>query len=237
MATTISSILRLPPELILEISDHLPPDAILSLKFTHPRLNETLPLAPRLKNTTLTDCARLAIRTYLSDPNPTPSHKRCIFCKAVYPNALFKSSSSPACLPTSPSNASHSPIVELPDRFCSWHVRRLAKVIDTGAGGQNKWVSQMKDMCMHCGVVHGWSNCECRCDSCGVRKVRTYTRYLNNSKECRQFWFWRDSSFPDSNGGNSGAGKLFVRETCFDIDAKHPESIINLPVYYEDDVE
>lgn len=157
------------------------------------------------------------MRTYLSNPDPAPSHKRCIFCKSVYPTALFSSSTSPACIQPSRSNALHTNPVELPDRFCSWHVRRLAKVINTGAGGQNKWVSQMKDMCMHCGVVQGWSDCACRCDSCGVRPVRTYTRYLNNERECRQFWFWRDVSTPDQGNGISTSGALFVREACFEM--------------------
>ncbi|KAF2477516.1 uncharacterized protein BDR25DRAFT_188530, partial [Lindgomyces ingoldianus] len=121
-ATSTLNLLSLPPELILEIADHIPPDGILSLKFTHPSFNTLLPLAPRLKNTALTTCARLAIRTYLSRPEPKPSHIRCILCKAIYPAALFSSSSSPACLPRYPThNAPHTEIVELPARFCAWH--------------------------------------------------------------------------------------------------------------------
>ncbi|KAF2795584.1 hypothetical protein K505DRAFT_360046 [Melanomma pulvis-pyrius CBS 109.77] len=112
------TLISLPPELIYEISDHLPPDAILALKFTHPILNATLPLAPRLKNTTLSSCARLAIRTYLTCPEPKPTHIRCILCKATYPSHIFNSSSSPACVPLSFVNDGPPPeIIELPRRF------------------------------------------------------------------------------------------------------------------------
>ncbi|KAF1847559.1 uncharacterized protein K460DRAFT_242017, partial [Cucurbitaria berberidis CBS 394.84] len=141
------SLLNLPPELILEIGDCLPPDGILALKFSHPFLNRILPLAPRLRNTTLSDCARLAIRTYLSPPDLKPSHLRCILCKAVYPASLFNSSSSPACVPISlAEDARQTDVVELPQRLCSWHVGRLARVIHTESGGRNEWISHVDNM-------------------------------------------------------------------------------------------
>ena len=37
------TVLRLPPEILLEIGDFLPPDTILSLKLTHSTFNNTLP--------------------------------------------------------------------------------------------------------------------------------------------------------------------------------------------------
>ncbi|ORY15116.1 hypothetical protein BCR34DRAFT_459506, partial [Clohesyomyces aquaticus] len=108
----------LPPELVLEVADHLPPDGILSLKLAHPKFNATLPLAPRFKPESFSTCARLAIRTYLSPRDPNPSHIRCILCKALYPVSLFSSSNSPACLPLSRPNTE---VIELPERFCAWH--------------------------------------------------------------------------------------------------------------------
>lgn len=55
----------------------------------------------------------------------------------------------------------------------------------------------------------GWAKCSCTCDSCGLWAVRTYTRYLNNSKECQRFLFWKEAS--DLTGGD--AGQLWVWET------------------------
>jgi hypothetical protein len=217
LPTFSPNILNLPPELILEIADHLPPDGIIALKLTHRILNGTLSLTTRLKNAALSTCARLAIRTYLLRPEPRPTHVRCILCKAVYPSALFSSSSSPVCLSLSFStDAPCSEVIELPQRFCSWHVSRLTRIVRTESGGRNEWVSSLGRMCMHCGSVQEWSHCNCNCDTCSVRIVRTYTRYLNNSTECRRFLFYRDTTMhADCPDQDSIDGKLFVRETCY----------------------
>ncbi|OCK83534.1 hypothetical protein K432DRAFT_346830 [Lepidopterella palustris CBS 459.81] len=121
-ASPFLTILSLPPELILGIADHLPPDALISLKLAHSKFYNTLPAGPRLKRSSLTPCARLAIRTYLESPTPNPSHIRCVLCKALYPPSLFNSSSSPACVPLPDATAkTRQEVVELPERFCAWH--------------------------------------------------------------------------------------------------------------------
>jgi hypothetical protein len=213
------SLINLPPELILDISDHLPVDAIVALQLTHRKFKKILPVPPRLKNTTLSDCALLAIRAYLLPTNPKPSHLRCILCKAVYPLTMFRSSSNPAFTPNSSVADAHhqTEVVELPPRMCSWHVGRLARIIHTESSGKNEWVSHMDVMCMHCGAVQRWEKCDCRCDSCSTRSVRTYTRYLNNERECRRFLFWRDGAGKanDTLRGNM-LGQLMAKETCWD---------------------
>ncbi|EAT79620.1 hypothetical protein SNOG_12820 [Parastagonospora nodorum SN15] len=125
-ASALSTI-NLPLELIYDISDFLPPDAVLALKLTHRNFNSILPLDSKLNKTPLSDCARLATRTYLSKPSPEPSHLRCILCKTVYPVNLFKSSSSPACIPTSfTEDVQQTDVVELPQRLCSWHAAGIS---------------------------------------------------------------------------------------------------------------
>jgi hypothetical protein len=214
----LPNLLRLPPELIYEIADHLPPDAILALKLTHRYLNSILSLKSRMRNVTLSSCARLALRTYLSNPTQNATHMRCILCKAVYPLNIFSSSSSPACVPLSLSPQGPRPeVVELPRRFCAWHVGRLAKIVHTEPNGRNEWVSSMREMCMHCGSVRGWGVCICKCDSCWTRSVRTYTRYLNNKFQCRRFLFWRDTTARVEGPREENLeGRLYVRETCWD---------------------
>lgn len=59
------SLVNLPLELIYDISDFLPPDAVLALKLTHRNFNSTLSLESKLNKAPLSDCARLAIRTSL----------------------------------------------------------------------------------------------------------------------------------------------------------------------------
>jgi hypothetical protein len=218
MVLTTTSLTSLPPELILEFSDLLAPDAILALKLTHRKFNETLPFLPHLKHESFSKCAHLAIRTYLTRPSPNPSHHRCILCKKVYPASLFRSASSPACVPVSwEENVHQTDVVELPQRLCSWHVGRLARIIHTGPGGRNEWTSHMGEMCMHCGAIQGWGRCDCNCDSCAIRLVRTYTRYLNNENECRRFLFWKDRTRSEGiDLPNDVYGRLMVRETGWD---------------------
>lgn len=219
MASPTSSLLSLPPELILEVADYLPPDGILALKFSHRVLNYSLPLAPRLRNRTLTRCARLAVRSYLAKPTPNPTHLRCILCKSVYPLKSFQSSSSPACAPVCfAADVEYTEVVELPQRLCAWHVGRLARIVHTEPGGKNEWVDSSEEMCMHCGAIQSWAKCDCKCDSCSFRAVTAYTRYLNNNTECRKFVFYRKTTASSSVIAPEETAKtqLFVRETCFD---------------------
>lgn len=218
MASPTLSLLSLPPELILEIADYLPPDGILALKFSHRILNYSLPLASRLRNRTLTRCARLAVRSYLAKPTPNPTHLRCILCKSVYPIKSFQSSSSPACAPLSfAADVGDTEVVELPQRLCAWHVGRFARVVHTEPGGRNEWVGSSEEMCMHCGAIQSWAKCDCKCDSCSFRAVTAYSRYLNNKTECRRFLFFRKTVTDNDTCTPSDTVKtqLFVRETCF----------------------
>ncbi|KAF2751447.1 hypothetical protein M011DRAFT_114598 [Sporormia fimetaria CBS 119925] len=235
-----STLLNLPTELIYEVADLLPLDAILALKLTHRVLDNTLDLRRwAKKKKPLTSCTRLAIRTYLAEPDPSPTQIRCILCKTVYPSALFSSSSSPMCIPVfNSNNSSRSEIIELPPRFCAWHVGRLTKVVHTGEGGKNGWVSRRRRMCMHCGEISSWGGCQCDCDSCGTCTVQAYIRYLNNKTECRKFKFYRDAK-----------DQLRVKETCWEgecsslvvvertqiiIDATQPDAYaIDVPVHFE----
>jgi hypothetical protein len=227
MVLATTSLTSLPPELILEISDFLAPDGILALKLTHRKFNETLPFSPQLKNKSFSECAHLAIRTYLSRPNPNPSHLRCMLCKNIYPINLFKSSSSPACAPVSwEENVQQTEIVELPQRLCAWHVGRLARILHTkDYVGRNEWTSHMDEMCMHCGAIQSWDKCrsDCdSCDSCAIRPVRTYTRYLNNQTECRKFLFWKDKARHDASDLQDDVdGQLMVREMGWDPGEPH----------------
>ncbi len=155
----------------------------------------------------------------INNTNTSKKHdrrRRCRLCKSLYPAKLF----SPHCAWPG----------ELPARFCAWHASRLARVVaaadcdrqngqvkdkakdkvkdkSQGSKGgklENRWVSRMEAMCMHCGSVQAWGGCRCECESCGVREVRTYTRFLDNERECKTFAFFRKEG-----------GELWVRESCW----------------------
>jgi hypothetical protein len=216
MASRYTSLLSLPPELILEVADHLPLDGTVALKLSHRLLNNSLPLTPRLRNQTPSHCARLAVRSYLAKPSQT--HLRCILCKAVYPLKSFQSSSSPNCRSSSPeTNAQDVKVVELPPRLCAWHIGRLVRIVRTEPSGRNEWVDSCEEMCMHCGAIQAWAKCECQCDSCGFWDVTAYTRFLNNDVECKWYVFYRKVEERGvSPSRKAGGSHLFVRETCSD---------------------
>ncbi|KAH8695867.1 hypothetical protein GQ44DRAFT_560304, partial [Phaeosphaeriaceae sp. PMI808] len=90
--------LRLPSELILDISAYLPLDGNLALKLTHSMMNSILSLElQRLRKDEPSDCARFAIRNYLMSPCSMPTHLRCSLCKALYPKSMFEPTGSRIC--------------------------------------------------------------------------------------------------------------------------------------------
>lgn len=211
-----ADLLHLPPELLLEICDHLPPDAVLSLKLTHSIFNTLLPALSRLKGKRISKCARYAIERYCIPSDACRSRLRCILCKCTYPISSFNSSNSPACLPVSFLENSPKPeVVEIPHSFCALHVSRLARIVRTKSEERSGWISSIERMCMHGGCIQAWRNCECNCDSCGYKMVRTYTRYVNNSTQSIQFRFWRNTAEGESQDSHEKArGRLYVREVC-----------------------
>ncbi|KAF2844873.1 hypothetical protein T440DRAFT_361971, partial [Plenodomus tracheiphilus IPT5] len=119
------SLTSLPPEVILDICDHLPLDDVLSLTLTHVQFQHVLSSLPRARNATPSDCARFAIRAYLNALGPAGSHQRCIRCKKDYPVDMFTSANSPAWRALEAA-VEHTPSVQLPARVCAHHLGALA---------------------------------------------------------------------------------------------------------------
>jgi hypothetical protein len=211
MSSIAVSFCNLPAELVLDICDFLALDALLALKLTAPRLNSIIRLDPRHWQTSLSTCTQRAIQHHLNSSQLKLDQRHCFLCNATYPIDMFSSSTSPACIPMKLATRPHD-VIQLPPNVCCWHVGRLARVVRTGNSGKNEWISHMGKMCMHCGNITDWLKCSCKCDSCGFWTVRTYTRHLNNSKECHRFFFWRHVSEPIA----SDTGQLWVREACLD---------------------
>jgi hypothetical protein len=230
MVPTTAYFTNLPTELIIDITDRLPLDAILALKLTQRRLNSILRLDQQCRQAPRSRCTQRAIQIYLAPSSSPLSHRYCIMCEATVPVENFKSPHSSACLPVATASIPHD-VVELPSRVCFAHVARFTRSIKTEAGGRNEWVSHGVKMCMHCGYIQGWtkgkSKCDCECDSCSVEEATAYTRYLPKNMASAEFVFWRDA--PES--AKEGVGQLWVRETR--RDASDEKSIIYLPVRAE----
>lgn len=211
MESTKPTLSRFPTELILEIDRYLPPDANLALRLSCKFFMAMLGPAPRLKGTTLSDCADRAIRTYLAPPVPEPSHIYCVGCGVGCAARAFESSNGPACRPME--NAQETDVVELPRGLCSDHVSRLVNKVDTEIGGRNEWVSYRDTMCMHCTALQRSKKCHCNCDSCPFEPVTAYIRYLNNDREYKGYQFRRQAVEGSQDNSNEGSvGQLWVRE-------------------------
>lgn len=112
--------------------------------------------------------------------------------------------------------------------------RAMSQSHRAASGRSNKspplraWVSRVEQMCTHCGAIQAWRPCRCRCQGCGLRAARTYTRYEEPGWSCAGFVFWRDDR-----------GTLWVRETVAGVglDGIIPTPTISLHFFkclYED---
>ncbi|ENI04543.1 hypothetical protein COCC4DRAFT_50693 [Bipolaris maydis ATCC 48331] len=127
MSSDATSFHGLPAELMRDICDFLPLDALLALKLTAPRLNSTIRLDPRRRQDALSPCARRAIHSYLNPSLSKPDQQHCRLCNTAYSMAMFSSSASPACIPMKLTTTPHD-VVQLPSNVCSWHFKYLGQV-------------------------------------------------------------------------------------------------------------
>ena len=229
MPATPAQLTNLPTELILDIADILPHDAIVALGLTQRRLNSIIWLNQRRWQIPRPQCVQRAIQRHLAAPSSKPTHRYCILCKVTCPIGSFKSSLSPACLPMAGANVPHD-VIELPPNVCFCHVARFAMPVETGGDtilpARNQWVSQRIKICLHCGKT-AWDKCNCECQTCLTGEVTTYIRCFTKPKGDTTFVFWRETPRP----GERGAGQLWVRETH--KDAIDTVSVINFPVLDE----
>jgi len=232
MPATPAQLTNLPTELILDIADILPHDAIVALGLTQRRLNSIIWLNQRRWQIPRPQCVQRAIQRHLAAPSSKPTHRYCILCKVTCPIGSFKSSLSPACLPMAGVNVPHD-VIELPPNVCFCHVARFAMPIETGPNTilppRNAWVSQRIKICLHCGGTP-WDSTKCNfdCQTCLTGEVTTYIRFFTPREETPKFVFWRETPRP----GEQGAGKLWVRETH--EDAIGAVSVNNFPVIHEE---
>ncbi|KAL2357807.1 hypothetical protein BJ546DRAFT_832883, partial [Cryomyces antarcticus] len=96
----------LPSELLLCISDLIPPASAVALKLTSRRFFDLTPI--KFKPRELDECAIKAISWSLDEFVESPIRYHCVLCNQLYPASLF-----------SPLYKSG---IELPERVCQWHV-------------------------------------------------------------------------------------------------------------------
>lgn len=213
----MANILSLPPELLMGISDHLSLAAQAAFKLTCRQIyHSTLSInVNKLRKSSVDPCTQLAINSYLTFDH---HRSRCLLCKQWYPTSMFAdASSSPtpseearqaeAILRRGSDDLGGPGMIESPPGACPWHKARLYRVIDCAHptfmtvfaqipalknfSGSYKWISTMEKLCYHCGTVKGWGKCECDCETCGARSVRSFTRLVRCQSDVERFVFWK----------------------------------------------
>jgi hypothetical protein len=208
----------LPPELLEQIFNHLPLPARTALKVTCRRMYSLTPPL-RLSKAGLVRCAQRAITSYLAFDHYRrlcpickqwyPNH---MFAdeEASTPTVDEERRITDTLLQQGFDDAGGPGMVEPPPGACIWHKASLYRIIDgatpalmpffipslalkDGLRGEHmcKWISTVQEMCYHCGAVR-WreKKFHCRCETCGVRRVRCYTRFVMKQSEVDRFCFF-----------------------------------------------
>ncbi|EOA81098.1 uncharacterized protein SETTUDRAFT_59177, partial [Exserohilum turcica Et28A] len=120
----------LPQELLSEICAYLPADGLVALKLAHRILDAQVQINPwAWSSGQISQCARVAIRTYLAPPDSARKQQWCTLCHRNYPASMFCSSNSPICTRRSLiQQESEVEVLKLPPRMCCWHAGRLTRL-------------------------------------------------------------------------------------------------------------
>jgi hypothetical protein len=210
----MTTLLNLPPELLWNISEFLPPSARAAFKLTCRRIYVDTPSLD-LNKSAVDNCTYQAINGFLEF---NKDRRQCILCKRWYPNCLFSDGSSKPNLEDERRQTDFvlrhgvdslggPGMINSPPGCCGWHKSSLYRVIDASdanfvaifasipaaqtLNGSYKWTSKKEIMCFHCGKVKGWTKCNCDCESCGESVVRTYTRLVQHQSDLGRFVFFR----------------------------------------------
>ena len=90
-------------------------------------------------------------------------------------------------------------------RICTWHYGKLVCVVShksyAGTVFYGRWVSMIREMCMHCGQIEQYGQCHCRlptvlqgreipavCEICPKVKVRVYERMKKDGDRAEISW-------------------------------------------------
>ena len=90
-------------------------------------------------------------------------------------------------------------------RICTWHYGKLVCVVNhksfAGTVFYGRWVSMIREMCMHCGQIEQYGQCHCRlptvlqgreipavCEICPKVKVRVYERMKKDGDRAEISW-------------------------------------------------
>ena len=166
-----SNLDMLPPELLLEMAQHISPSTRESLRLASEHLQNRLPGVPRSYFKTAPRCEQIAWSRFLNEGGSTGLGKRqCILCHAVLSRDFFRGDVS----------------------ICKWHdgwfmstslpsfldEATKKRLLEVQSRHPVKWIAFERQYCAHQKQIIGWhiNKCCCNCNSCGHFEVICYVR-------------------------------------------------------------
>ena len=191
---------------------HLEQDFLTSLRLdsnTSTRRKSSLPFGPSMK---------IPFMKSSSTSPKNPTRLICSLCKTKHgPESFLKGG--PRAEGIHPKTKRDLLTQNSLQRICAWHYGKLVCIVghkpyaDTAFYG--RWVTKLRDMCMHCGQIESYGECHCReptllngmevpaaCEICPRVKMRVYERMRKEGDQTEISWNFKTNK----------DGTLFVLE-------------------------
>lgn len=177
---------------------HLEQDFLNSLRMdsnTSARRKSSLPFSPSMK---------IPFMKNSSTFSKAPTKLACSLCKTKHgPDSFLKGA--PRTTGIHPKNERDLLAQKSLQRICTWHYGKLVCVVNhksyAGTVFYGRWVSMIREMCMHCGQIEQYGQCHCRsptllhgkeipavCEICPRVKMRVYERMKKDGDRAEISW-------------------------------------------------
>lgn len=177
---------------------HLEQDFLNTLRMdgnTSARRKSSLPFSPSMKI------------PFMKNPSALPKNATklaCSLCKSKHgPDTFLKGA--PRTTGIHPKNERDLLTQKSLQRICTWHYGKLICVVShkayPGTAFYGRWVSMIREMCMHCGQIEQYGQCHCRsptllhgieipaaCEICPRVKMRVYERMKKDGDQAEISW-------------------------------------------------
>lgn len=162
---------------------------------TSTRRKSSLPFGPSMK---------IPFMRSSSASSKNPTKLACSLCKTKHgPDSFLKGA--PRTIGIHPKTERDLLAQKSLQRICTWHYGKLVCIINhksiAGTVFYGRWVSMIREMCMHCGQIEQYGQCHCReptllhgreipaaCEICPRVKMRVYERMKKDGDRAEISW-------------------------------------------------
>lgn len=146
------------------------------------------------------------VRSSSTSPK-NPTKLACSLCKTRHgPDSFLKGA--PRMIGIHPKTERDLVAQKSLQRICTWHYGKLVCIVThkplAGTVFYGRWVSMIKEMCMHCGQIEQYGQCHCReptllhgrevpaaCEICPRVKMRVYERMKKDEDRAEISWHFK----------------------------------------------